>query len=370
METKEIFSEKLESPSKAHKYHAIYIIPFPICLLQNKIAHPVSETLSKTNQKSKKNPLLTNIHFTELQSLIEAKMQLLDQFNGFDLQNGFIATVKREIGINLNFRGQTKQFNFHALKIVWSQFLSGERVSSDYLACMSPFEHLIFRVFLSRFGYVSRNCPRELDSHHLQKVLRVVLSRNSEKSMLQTALRAVLKKLMHPFCSGTDNKTFHSDMRPVSLTRSERGQFFAYYFQDGFEPDDEALDSLMQDSLLMIQFIKKMSESERVQKDITKFLFSADTESERGFCHSGRYSVSQSLALRRHKYEIADKISKRLTNYELVLNCLSSKSNPELILRWMGLILQDLGLNPQVSVPCNVFELEEALGLFLQYFYQ
>ena len=342
--------------------------PYPVSLILG--GRVLEESESNRRLKETRNPsrLFFGAKFSQLQNRIEARSEFRAKFGIFDPRDAFVASVKRELGSKLNDRARTKTFNFLALKILWSQFLSGERIEAEYIRRLSPFEQLLFRTFLVRRGYTGSKSGAVLKRHWLESVSSRALCRNSEQSMLSIVLKAVFKRLMHPFSNSSVTKPFHSDMDLLPLSNSENNAFYSHYFGTGAERDCQISDRILRRSELMAEYIHKMGQSEQMRVDVFRFLYAPRERSDSWFQSPGHYSIGGSEVFRRHKYEIADKINKRLSNYEIVLNQFDPKHQSEQLLRWMAIILRDLGLNPEVNLPWNVVELEEAIQLFLRYF--
>ena len=342
-------------------------LPYPACFAPEGITEHLAQNQILAGQPQNPNQRFLDIKHPELKKLIEASVDPQVSFNNFDPHSAFIAKVKREFGHRLNDQTRVKPFNFLPLKVVWSQFLSGERVSPDYLKQFTGFEHLLFRTFMLRCGYKTNVEKLELDPRQLQTILQSTLRRNSERDMLQTALKAVYKKLMHSFSRQKGQKPFHSSMGVLRLDRAETSRFYSHYFGAESSEADHLSERILGDSWLMIGHIAKMGRSERMCTDVLKFLRAPQANPHLEMRAQRRYSISQSAALRRHKYDIADQINKRTTNYEIVLNQFDPDRESARVLRWMGTILRDLKLNPRVRLPCDAFQLEECFQLLLRY---
>ena len=280
--------------------------------------------------------------------------------------------VERTFGANLRNDKETKSFNFLPLKIVLSQFLSSERLGPRQVAEMSPFEHLLLRTYLIRFGYLTKTQQVDLAGQDIRALLKARCKRNSERQMLELVFKMVFKKLRHPFSESSRGKPYHSDMSPISLSAQENTRFYSHYFGNLLTEETPlehffVTEQILSDSALMVDYIAKIKASGLITRDIFKFVSKSGTTVDADNWDMQRYSIKGSQLFRRYKYRTADLVNKRLTNYEIVLNQFDPEKERDTLLRWMGIILRDLRLNPTVKIPCNVYELDEAVRLFLNY---
>lgn len=307
-----------------------------------------------------------------LRTLIDAQFAVSVRFNDFGACDNFLQLVRCDFGARINDVNRPKQFNFLKLKVVWSQFLTNEDIKRDMFSALSAFELLLLRAFLVRFGHLRSNQRLPAKAAELGALARVNRDYQCERVMLATVLKLVFKRLMHAFSKNQD-QPYHSDMRTVKLDRGENAEFYAHYF-GGLTDASRSLqdfyicEEVLQDSTRMVRYIRWMGQSEPMRAAVFKFCspgFRADMLGE--FDPRSR-SIAGSALLRRHKYYVADRINKRLNNYEIVLNQFDTVHDRQRVLRWMGVILKDLSLNPRLIVPCTIFQLERAVQLFMEYF--
>ena len=121
-----------------------------------KYSDSANQSRNRKNEGKSQKIDFRDVSQDNLIKLIESIFNQQQSLTGFGPRDSFIDAVKREFGGNLNDQQKAKNFNFLPLKIVWSQFLSNEKVSPEHVKNMSAFEHLLFRAFLVRFGYVTR----------------------------------------------------------------------------------------------------------------------------------------------------------------------------------------------------------------------
>lgn len=309
----------------------------------------------------------------KLKNRIESHLDRQENLAIFENEESFVEFAKREFGEELHNTQNSKIFDFFLLRKSLLQLLFGERLRKEHIKKMSPFEDLFLRTYLIKFGYETRTRQVDLTREKIASLLEVKCKCNSEKQMLAFALKAVFKKLMHPFSESNQGKDFQSDMSPLRLSREEQTQFYRFYFGhlltetsrlDDYFFDEETLS----DSARIVAYIAKISASDRIKRDIISFFSRKGNGVDVDNWDKSQFSIKGSELLRRHKYEIADKLSRRLTNYEIVLNQFDPKRDSDSLLLWMGIIFRDLHLYPQNWVCWNVFELEEAARLFLNYF--
>lgn len=394
-----IFSNKNDS-EKAKKRDPVklknsqekcHVKPFPLfCQIQQENSDFwINPEYVKGNQKKAPASNLeneenkVNINCIEEEELIKNinrtyKFDL--KYNDFFPKLSFIETIRREFGQNLNDIHKNRNFNFLKLKIVWSQFLSNEKIKSNHFDKMSSFELLLFKTFLFRFGYLSKTKSSDnedlkrfpIDLNTIQNLAAKVKIVRTEQQMLECALKQVFKKLMHRFSLKNKDKQFYSDMGTIHLTANENEQFYRHYFGDLCDEQRTLnyfyiTESILSSTVKMIDYIRKMKQSPRVLEEIKKFCFNFDNKKRFEDIEHSEISISGSTLLKRHKYDIADKINKRINNYEIILNQFNHKLEKNKIYRWMGIILRDLKLNPKVKIPWNIFELNESVKLLVKY---
>lgn len=284
----------------------------------------------------------------------------------FQRKDAFIAHVKKCFGSKLGDSRRPKRFNFMPLKVVWSQFLCNESISKAQFDRMSAFERLLFAKFLLRFGYIRRNgsVPFDLESTAVERLLKDYQSSKTENQLLAFAVREVFKRLMHPFSDRLGNIPFHRDMRLVRLNQRETHRFYAHYFGGCMDTIKRARlsDKIFADSSALREYITTvLSQSSRLLDEIVGYCWKEKRGVSFDEVNPNELNISYSQLLERYKYDTADKINRRINNYEIVLNNFDPVEDQEDILHWMRLILRDLGENPKVKIPFNVFEVNDAM---------
>ena len=346
------------------------------------LTHPPNpnpnETLTLAPSPKNPNQSITDLSTADLKQKVNRYFQKnqLDQ-TYFDPKDSFITRIKEEFGISLSDRAKQKPFTFLHLKILWSQLLSAEEVNPAYFKDLGCFEHLIFRTFLFRFGYITelKEYPSSRDDgaqikETFNNIQQKYKGLRSEEEMLGFALKAVFKKLMHPFSRDSKQAEFFSDMRTIQLDPLESRRFYEHYFGqlEEYARDPKRFqitEKTLRDVGRMRAYICSMAKSPKLLRDVFRFLY--------------RYRAGERVVLgkpgsdprgfgvdlvKRQKYDIADKVNKRVNNYEIILNQFDVCLDQQHIVRWLGVILRDLRLNPKVKVPWSLLELKEAVTFF------
>ena len=291
----------------------------------------------------------------------------------FTSKDNFVKKVQKIFDENLDDSKKSKIFNFLNLKIVWVQFLWMQKISRRHLEDLTPFEKILFRTFLIRFGYLPKN--KEFD-FSWEQLRRLQISSNSivmtEKEMLECVFRQVLKRLMYPYFAKASLRNYNGDMRTVNLRYKENLKFCQDYFKEHIDSTENIKDYLINEGIFkstksMIAYLKKISRSTKMCKEIDEFLKSDSRILSNAFENSKSRNANACNIVERYNKEIADKICKRVTNYEIVLNQFDPKIEQKKVLKWMGVMIKDLSLNPRTRIHFSVSQLKESILLFNKY---
>lgn len=327
---------------------------------------PKNKNKTKQSNSSKyENSFFKTIDQEDLVRFIESTFQETPKFNDFNGTDSFINHIKKKFGNGLNDKNRFKHFNFLSLKIVWSQFLTKERINKNHLKKLTSFEKLIFQSFLIRFGYVQKGRQFKLTVQNLEKLQNLTNLRiKTEKQMLSYSLKQIFKRVMYPFFNKKRNSKFLMDMRMIHLTRAECLKLFGHYFQKTLQKNENLNEFIISEGTLkssesMIKYISKLVRSTEMVEVIGNYLgwYSKEKMKYKDFGN----------IYKRQRYEIADKINKRINNYEIILNQFHGDKERKRVFHWMGIILRDLRLNPKLKIPWSLPELKESLKLLKKY---
>lgn len=321
--------------------------------------------LGGTGPVGAKSEYFTNLSEEDLVRFVESTFGETPKFNDFNEKDSFISLIKKQFGIQLNDKNMQKQFNFLSLKIVWCQFMSNEKISASHIQSLSAFERVLLKTYLMRFGFIQKGRPFELTQSGLARLQRRSnVHIRSEKEMLAYALKQVFKRVMYPYFNKDGGKKFITDMRAINLSRVECLRLFGDLFGKILRKHEKLDDFLITEKTLMssksmIAYISRLARSERLVGIIESYL-------ERQLKKNAENRHFGNIYLR-HRYDIADKINKRINNYEIILNQFDAEKERKRIFQWMGIIIQDLMLNPKLKIPWTILELEDTIKLFQAY---
>ena len=320
-----------------------------------------------------------NIYFkkntnNQLKMKIEKFFKETSTFNEFNLTDSFIRKIKYKFGDKLTDKRKTKWCRFINLKIVWCQFLCNEKINQEKFKKMNAFEKILLQTFLKRNGYLLMEDEDELTYQKLSKLNEIKCKgfqyQRTEKEMLDFSIKQVFKKLMYSYFNKIPGKEFFSDMRMISLNREQNYKMFQDLFSEALEKHESVEDFFINEHIMsnekrMIEYIQKMSRSKKI-----KGIF-ADYLSKQGEYKNKIIGKKFSKEFyKRHKYDIADKLNKRINNYEIILNQFDPDMEESYILEWLGIIIKDLALNPRVKIPWNISDLDKSMTFFLDRFYK
>ena len=286
----------------------------------------------------------------------------------------FINQIKTSFRGNISERKKSKHFNFMNLKFVFCQFLSEESINKEYLQKLSAFEQTILVCFLKRYKYFDESIEPSFCLINTPEKLEALRSKSkgklSELQVYQIAIREIFKKLMYSFCQGQKKFSFYKNMKIIHLNKQETNDFYTHYFKDCTKEGEEIKDFFISESMLLdlekiTEYTNKMKQSKKMIDDILKYFLDpkANASNFKQYLEEDEFGKE---FIRRIKFNIADKVNKRVNNYEIVLNQWDACEDKKKIIMWMSIIYRDFMRNPNVKVPNQISNVQESVKRFLK----
>ena len=284
-----------------------------------------------------------------------------------NLKKFFIESIKSELSFYITDVNKNKNFDFVSLKILWSQFISGEPIAQSPSRKLSGFEKQVFSMYLKRAGYIPQPILISDDLKEITELQNDTFeSKKSTKELLVFALKNIFKKLMFSFFYESDT-SFFTCFKTIQLTALESKMFYEYYFGD--VANEMSLNicnfyltkEVLNDERSMLLYLEKMAKSDLMIIEINKYLNVNVLEEDESDLAKLKRKILQSDSYKKQKYEIANHIDKRVNNFEIVLNQFDESKQANEILRWMKIILNDIKFNPKFRIPWNLSDFLQSM---------
>ena len=235
----------------------------------------------------------------------------------------------------------------------------------------------MFKSFLIRRGYIKNysnfecnDLGYDLFCEKLFEIKKYIFDHSrTETELLSCGLKRSFDYLMQKFVRQNKRKDIFALMQYQKLSDSEITSFYDYYFSHlkSYKENSRSFyltRQILGDRNKMQKYIHKIKKSEHLIRDI-KGILNYQNPNKLNF-RQKPIDLDCEL-LKREKYSIAHKINERLSNYENVLNQFNPVYDEGKIVRWMGIILRDLQMNPNTNISWNLLEVGKAIEMLSCY---